>query len=49
MMQPTFLRFKCIHVSVQVSEQEIALTERGLETPLGRLVCVEWKPASFIA
>jgi len=36
-MQPTFVRSKCIHVS----EQQIALTERGLETPLRRFVCVE--------
>jgi hypothetical protein len=38
MMQPTFVRFKCIHVS----EQQIALTKRGLETPLGRFSCVEF-------
>jgi hypothetical protein len=40
-MQPTFVRFKCVHVSVHVSKKQIALTERGLETPLGRFVCVE--------
>jgi hypothetical protein len=42
MMQPTFVRFKCTHVSVHVSEQQIALTKRGLETPLGQFFCVEF-------